>query len=56
MPPSHGAERGDCHAACEYKAQKTVRELAYGADHPKAVMDTPQSVEAVSKRGFPKVA
>lgn len=36
----------------EYKAQKTVRELAYGADHPKAVMDTPQSVEAVSREDF----
>ena len=38
----------------EYKAQKAVRELAYGADHPKAVMDTPQSVEAVSREEFLK--
>ena len=29
-----------------------MRELAYGADHPKAVMDTPQSVEAVSREDF----
>lgn len=36
----------------EYKAQKAVRELAYGADHPKAVMDTPQRVEAVSREDF----
>lgn len=38
----------------EYKAQKAVRELAYGADHPKAVMDTPQSIEAVSREEFLK--
>lgn len=33
----------------EYKAQKALRELAYGQSHPKACMDTPESVEAVRR-------
>ncbi len=36
----------------EYKAQAKLKELAYGVEHPKAVMEIPESIEAVSRQDF----